>query len=382
MNASTQHIIHRFNLTLESPSTEGALALCDSLPFFLREEVLPELGAWLSRNYPGEAHLRLDKLDLEVDVLAGTSSESELKMRIGEAVSRQFQAALSKALNEAPKGPTPGVQRVTPDRGTVELLCHFLKTGRLPWWAGRVEISELEHRLEKALARERDHLKADLQPLLQNDERVAQRLSTQFSFSSQEALLLLFAPSKDWERWKADAYILLRLSTQWTGEALTEGLPPLKETLLRQMARQAFRQAAAGKALSATPEMPARIWIRTMARRLPQAISPSSARQSFNEGGAFWRYAIEKWPTRKVSFSLATFKKLLKEEVAQTAKEETSDGFIPDKKATASPTSLAASLDREMKANIPGQAKTTGTEQHSGKTKRRELRHPGRETQT
>lgn len=145
MTEPTAIAIRRQILDIDLYGTESAgLALQHRLPGVCAEVMLPALESALARFDPGDAHLRVEQLAIDV---SNTSLE-RLEADLAEAVERQV---VDYFLRNPPPRSTParphppeGILQQTVAETVDEALVAFLRTGRLPWpfhvpWGARLE---------------------------------------------------------------------------------------------------------------------------------------------------------------------------------------------------------------------------------------------------
>ncbi len=120
-----------------------ALALHRRLAALCREQVPAALEAALGPIDPGDVHLSVDRLELEVRVTSIDGLETEL----AEGVQRGVEEFLRR---HAVLAADDGVARRSAGEAVDEALVEFLRTGRLPWWFSLAAGTSLEEHVLEA----------------------------------------------------------------------------------------------------------------------------------------------------------------------------------------------------------------------------------------
>jgi hypothetical protein len=131
MNKQTTHIIHKLNLEIEARSEGEARYLYDHAGDILQQYVLPELELLLRRYGQADEHIRLDKLDINLDAINGPGEE--LKDRLAEAIAGRLSKVIQKETG------ADGREKNMPRRSSgpqqlINAFLFFLEKGTLPWW--------------------------------------------------------------------------------------------------------------------------------------------------------------------------------------------------------------------------------------------------------
>jgi hypothetical protein len=141
MTQPIRHIIRKASLEVTTGKAD-AFAFQNEAVAWAQERLLPELDALFAALPATEAHVLLDRLDINLD--AGDPSlwgEQALKQ-----LRTDLSAALARSLREA--SASPGLERLTPAQAFYRKLAFFLDHGVLPWnapatsatdWAAQVE---------------------------------------------------------------------------------------------------------------------------------------------------------------------------------------------------------------------------------------------------
>jgi hypothetical protein len=132
------HVIRKqiFQFRMEEESQYRLLARRISE---LGERILPEaFDEVLSDFVPEGVHIVIDRLEIDIGVIHPDQIREQLADRI--------VAALRQSLLAIGTGRQPGIARVQdgPDRQAA-ILEHFVRHGRLPWWAGSRNVSIREY---------------------------------------------------------------------------------------------------------------------------------------------------------------------------------------------------------------------------------------------
>ncbi|SMF97688.1 hypothetical protein SAMN02949497_0258 [Methylomagnum ishizawai] len=147
------------------------------------------LGPWLERHFdalgaPEFLH-RIDRLELDLGVLAAGRLEQDLPDRLGAALRLALAGHLQR---QATGDPPPRLA------SALELFTHFVRQGYLPWWADLARPGQPQAALD-LLLREAPALLARRLPELAQDRNALRRLAAQFEDRPLIALAVLAAPA-------------------------------------------------------------------------------------------------------------------------------------------------------------------------------------------
>jgi len=133
MSGISHHVIRRQYLHVELNGTEAdGLALQSSLPALYLDALAPAIERVLDRCGPVDAHLSIDRLDID----AGETTLERLQFAIAESVSLAIERALRDEIAQVSSAGTivtGSTQLKTVGHSVNEAFIYFLKTGSLPW---------------------------------------------------------------------------------------------------------------------------------------------------------------------------------------------------------------------------------------------------------
>src|SRR5215471_15888047 len=118
------HRINRSEVELRCGDVALARALSDRIARMHRARIAPVLDRVCSELSASSAPVRIDRLDLDLGVLAADDLEDAFVARLEPAL----RAALGEALRRKAGGDRSA-------RDSLELIETFALTGGLPWWA-------------------------------------------------------------------------------------------------------------------------------------------------------------------------------------------------------------------------------------------------------
>ncbi len=184
-----RHVISRQICDLVVPDQEGAHGLQEEARRVLLTQVPPvldELFTSLTRH--GEV-IRLDRLEVDIGVLAAGNLEDQLMLQI----KTQVEDALTKEIDDRrfhqPEGSFGKIANV--EESDLQAFRVFLETGTLPWWCSQHRSANLDSWLIDLM----DQQPLELTRVLHESGRplVIQRIVKQFSISCQSKLLKLLS---------------------------------------------------------------------------------------------------------------------------------------------------------------------------------------------
>lgn len=184
-----RHVINRQICDLVVPEQERAHELQEEAKRVLFTQVSPvldELFTSLTRN--GEV-IRLDRLEVDIGVLAAGNLEDQLSLRI----KTQVEAALSQEIDNLKFHPREGSygKIFSAEESDLQAFREFLETGTLPWWFSKDRSAGLDSWLVDLIGQQ----PLELTRVLHEAGRplVVQRIVKQFSVSCQSKLLKLLS---------------------------------------------------------------------------------------------------------------------------------------------------------------------------------------------
>ncbi len=203
MRQPATHIIHKLNLEIEVPGERMARYMYDQAGRLLEEHVLPMLEAML-KGYEEDQYIRLDTLNLNLDVATAGSLEDAIKEQLAAAIAKQLEqvlkgepfeeggAAESKQSEFA--GKTQPIRISTGPQQLVEAFLLFLETGAAPWWLSDTELLSQSTALVDAIAQQEEQFVALFQEKVEKRPMVLKRLLLQYDSVLLTYLFSLIAP--------------------------------------------------------------------------------------------------------------------------------------------------------------------------------------------
>ncbi len=186
MSGLQHHIIQRQILDFELLGDESAgRGWQERIGRYAREELPGQLERAFDRCVAPDEVLRLDRLEIEVELTSLDNWES----RIAEAIVRQLAAALPPPPDQLP-------ERVSREETLMGQFLYFLATGHLPWSVAEPIRLQFYHEVAAALGGRIAAAQHEALCSLLRDAVVRERLVTQFSEKFLLALIVAFFPKK------------------------------------------------------------------------------------------------------------------------------------------------------------------------------------------
>lgn len=193
------HLIHRQVVEMELLGGGDPFSVQSEVSRVCREELPRILQRVFDELVPGTAHVRWERLELDLGELRGLELEP-LAARLREALQetlRRARPASSAPVSDWREGTVSGPQGaglevLTPEASDEALLRVFLETGMVPWWAEGLDGAALDARLLALLERQPGRVA----PWLRGHDgavRMARRILGQFPASTALALLEVLA---------------------------------------------------------------------------------------------------------------------------------------------------------------------------------------------
>lgn len=125
---SERHLIQRQVIEVATAGFEGA-EFQNALARSYWERTVPELERLFDRIVGPDEYLRLDRLEIDLGLLAGRDWESSFRSRlVGELLRTLIETRATRMERGSP--PPPGARSAA----TLQQFLYFLANGRLPWW--------------------------------------------------------------------------------------------------------------------------------------------------------------------------------------------------------------------------------------------------------
>ncbi len=200
------HIIKRQVLHVGLESEIGSFLFQGELRDIYYAEIVPLLERCCNEISDSSEVYKINKLEIDLGKIDRNNLVEEFKSKI----LKQFYEGLSQAIREMPSkeeiklrdhlateseaypGETDEDARIhyktAPDESELELLSHFLKTGRLPWWKGKNDKIDLHLMMDRQLEKA-DSEFIGLLEMLVRVPAFADRLIYQFSADQLERVV-------------------------------------------------------------------------------------------------------------------------------------------------------------------------------------------------
>lgn len=147
MSYPRHHIIHKLNLLIDTPDGHTARRMYREAGSLLQQYVLPQLEELLQQYETGGKHIRLDTLQVDLNVISANGSAA-LEETIRYELAKAIALALKKKVEEAPLTAIlaaekkeghleirqEAVQALSGSKQVTEAFLFFLEKGMLPWW--------------------------------------------------------------------------------------------------------------------------------------------------------------------------------------------------------------------------------------------------------
>jgi hypothetical protein len=202
MAASQEYAVDKLIVEMIVRDRRQAVALRGEVAEVCETVILPELEKILSQLSGAEEILLIDRVEID----AGFTSEGKLRVTLADAVCRQLEDKLPDIIAETRvrSSLSPAAFRtgrsglgavLSPPSAAEEVLVHFLKTGTLPWWAGRREYGCIDDLCADMLQGDPAHVR-DFARRVCADPAAVRRFVGRFSGSICAELLAVLAPAR------------------------------------------------------------------------------------------------------------------------------------------------------------------------------------------
>ncbi|MCG9910686.1 MAG: hypothetical protein MH137_05225 [Flavobacteriales bacterium] len=152
MTKGQTHIIHKVNLHIEAPNKRTAMHWHNNAGELMERYVFPQLEILL-KKYESDGHIiRLEKLELQLDINEKEQAEKSMAQHIINQLENTIVQSKNK-VNENEQ--TETLTAPKQEHRIIEAFVYFIKTGVLPWYIH--DTTEL-HETKKLIAHiQRDH---------------------------------------------------------------------------------------------------------------------------------------------------------------------------------------------------------------------------------
>lgn len=174
------HIINRQVIEVHLPKTANAQQVQQSLSKMFNEELLPVINTLLDKHFGEhmEAHHQIDQLIVDL----GQLELKDLTKRFGEELDGSLAEIKQTHLEQ------DAFEQKTPDpqKTPLQVVSHYLATGRLPWWCSNHSKAYLLEQLDVLIEKPLPTFKALVSQLRLNSVHLSRFVNT---FSADQMLL-------------------------------------------------------------------------------------------------------------------------------------------------------------------------------------------------
>ena len=182
-----QHIIKRLTFRLSFPTRAQAVQLEHEVIDIYQRRIEQLLDECLSKLTGPGTDYQIDKLELDLGRIKPENLQSEMPLRFAEQLRKNTDNGRIRAA---------GI--ISEREKQLTLFRRFIETGRLPWWAGRVDKQALEQLLDKLCVNSPKEIRGIVQGIL-NDGVKIRRLVNQLSDDCLSRITALYLSGRDVE---------------------------------------------------------------------------------------------------------------------------------------------------------------------------------------
>lgn len=142
MSKKVTHIIHKLNLDIDVPDERLARSMYQRAGSILQEYVLPQLEMLLKQYDKDGLHVRLDKLDIDLNAVYTSSFEEMIREQLANAIVKELDVVIGAEEHLIAKANKPVTKPVHGYEHITEAFLWFLEHGTLPWWIADNSIFE------------------------------------------------------------------------------------------------------------------------------------------------------------------------------------------------------------------------------------------------
>ncbi|HEX3576208.1 MAG TPA: contractile injection system tape measure protein [Rhodopila sp.] len=218
--ASEAHRVHRLSVDFSMSGLGDALKWRARIEDLARMSIPRVLERIFDAVALPDLHIRLDRLDLDLGVIAADRLDQEAPA----ALERALTEALTAAIAAARHAPSPAMRTMTPREAQLDRFAAYLATGSVPF-RNPGEAFDPAEDLRQLIAEQSTELVARLRRRAR-DRYVLERLVLQVGEGGLRALLALLAPD--------DAAVILAYLADLLRMHATEPILPIAAPVLRQ----------------------------------------------------------------------------------------------------------------------------------------------------
>lgn len=143
MSKKVSHIIHKLNLEIDVPDERLARSMYQRAGSLLQDYVLPELEKLLKQYDKEEVHVRLDKMDINLNADHASSLEEMIKEQLANAIAKNLETVIKTEERGSDLEVKSIRKSANKHERITEAFLWFLEYGTLPWWvADNITFSE------------------------------------------------------------------------------------------------------------------------------------------------------------------------------------------------------------------------------------------------
>jgi len=252
MYTKTQHIIQKKSLEVEFQDISAKIELKDELAELTKKRLLPAIENLFS-EYGRNNYITFEKLEIDAGMITFNNWQDELVEQVVSELKEKLINHRFLHHNQVLSIHESKTGAGDPETREAEILLHFIKTGRLPWFCSELKPGELKDNLDVILNRSDQFFISALQEIFNENSRAVIRLIYQFT---EEQL----------------AKILLQLSFQVTGFKIIKAWAALMTEL--GIKKQEQKRIIYASVFSAAVEkMPEQILVKTLSENILFALT-------------------------------------------------------------------------------------------------------------
>jgi hypothetical protein len=157
----------------------------------VHDRLAPRISDVFDACDTGPEVVRIDRLEVDLGTVAYNDLEAALTKRLGQALQSALQTRSTITSTDA----TVTARRLSAQQNHLDLITHYLSTGRLPWWAERRSQADVTRTLSDLIDNAHRELTAYLRQQSAKDNPVLSRLVRQFEPGLVRRLIARLAPS-------------------------------------------------------------------------------------------------------------------------------------------------------------------------------------------
>ena len=182
-----QHIVKRLIFKLNFADRAQAWQLEHEVINIYKQKLEQLLDECFSELAGPDTEYRVDSLELDLGRIAPDKLRNELPLRFAEQLRKNSADNLSRT-----------AEIISEEDRQFALFRHFIDTGKLPWWAGKLDKRSLEQQVENLCFKSPAQLREIIPGLLRDGVKI-RRLVNQLSDECLSRIAGLYLPARDVE---------------------------------------------------------------------------------------------------------------------------------------------------------------------------------------